>query len=241
MMTKEVQNAEAPAAAPAADGTALTEVAATQAKVELKSTGAEADKLETLYDSEKSKTTADTKAEPEAKAPDAEAKGDDKEATEADAKEATGEVDYEAITVPEGFELDAALMDRAKPIFEEIGIKDQAGVQRLVDFFSEIQGEAAAASASLIQATHTEWLSSIKTEWGADYESNLGIAAKAVGALGGDELKAALNVTGAGNNPAIIKAFQKVGKLISEDQLVAGDKAISKSNGLGQLYSSMKA
>jgi hypothetical protein len=233
MMTKEMQNAEAPAAAPAADGTALTEVAATQAEVELKSTGAGADKLETLYDSEKSKTTADTKAEPEAKAPDAEAKGD--------AKEATGEIDYEAITVPEGFELDAALMDKAKPIFEEIGLKDQAGVQRLVDFFSEIQGEAAAASASLIQATHTEWLSSIKTEWGADYESNLGIAAKAVGALGGDELKAALNVTGAGNNPAIIKAFQKVGKLISEDQLVAGDKAISKSNGLGQLYSSMKA
>lgn len=232
-MTKEMQNAEAPAAAPAADGTALTEVAATQAEVELKSTGAGADKLETLYDSDKSKTTADTKAEPEAKAPDAEAKGD--------AKEATGEIDYEAITVPEGFELDAALMDKAKPIFEEIGIKDQAGVQRLVDFFSEIQGEAAAASASLIQATHTEWLSSIKTEWGADYESNLGIAAKAVGALGGDELKAALNVTGAGNNPAIIKAFQKVGKLISEDQLVAGDKAISKSNGLGQLYSSMKA
>lgn len=233
MMTKEMQNAEAPAAAPAADGTALTEVAATQAEVELKSTGAGADKLETLYDSDKSKTTADTKAEPEAKAPDAEAKGDD--------KEATGEIDYEAITVPEGFELDAALMDKAKPIFEEIGLKDQAGVQRLVDFFSEIQGEAAAASASLIQATHTEWLSSIKTEWGADYESNLGIAAKAVGALGGDELKAALNVTGAGNNPAIIKAFQKVGKLISEDQLVAGDKAISKSNGLGQLYSSMKA
>lgn len=233
MMTKEMQNAEAPAAAPAADGTALTEVAATQAEVELKSTGAGADKLETLYDSDKSKTTADAKAEPEAKAPDAEAKGDD--------KEATGEIDYEAITVPEGFELDAALMDKAKPIFEEIGLKDQAGVQRLVDFFSEIQGEAAAASASLIQATHTEWLSSIKTEWGADYESNLGIAAKAVGALGGDELKAALNVTGAGNNPAIIKAFQKVGKLISEDQLVAGDKAISKSNGLGQLYSSMKA
>jgi len=232
MMTKEVQNAEAPAAAPAADGTALTEVAATQAKVELKSTGAEADKLGTLYDSEDAKTTADTKAEPEAK-------GDDKEATEADAKEATGEVDYDAITVPEGFELDAALMDRAKPIFEEIGIKDQAGVQRLVDFFSEIQGEAAAASASLIQATHTEWLSSIKTEWGADYESNLGIAAKAVGALGGDELKAALNVTGAGNNPAIIKAFQKVGKLISEDQLVAGDKAVNKSNGLSKLYSSM--
>lgn len=232
-MTKEMQNAEAPAAAPAADGTALTEVAATQAEVELKSTGAGADKLETLYDSDKSKTTADAKAEPEAKAPDAEAKGDD--------KEATGEIDYEAITVPEGFELDAALMDKAKPIFEEIGLKDQAGVQRLVDFFSEIQGEAAAASASLIQATHTEWLSSIKTEWGADYESNLGIAAKAVGALGGDELKAALNVTGAGNNPAIIKAFQKVGKLISEDQLVAGDKAISKSNGLGQLYSSMKA
>jgi hypothetical protein len=238
MMTKEVQNAEAPAAAPAAGGTALTEVAATQAEVELKSTGAGADKLETLYDSEKSKTTADTKAEPEAKAPDAEAKGDDKEATEAKADDASG-IDYDAITVPEGFELDAALMDKAKPIFEEIGIKDQAGVQRLVDFFSEIQGEAAAASASLIQATHTEWLSSIKTEWGADYESNLGIAAKAVGALGGDELKAALNVTGAGNNPAIIKAFQKVGKLISEDQLVAGDKAISKSNGLSKLYSSM--
>ena len=235
-MTIEVQNAEAPAPAPAETGTALTGVVATQAEVELKETGAEADKLATLYDSEKSKND-----KAEAKADDAEA-SDKTEAKADDAKDkaAEGGIDYDAITVPEGFELDAALMDKAKPIFEEIGIKDQAGVQRLVDFFSEIQGEAAAASASLIQATHTEWLSSIKTEWGADYESNLGIAAKAVGALGGDELKVALNVTGAGNNPAIIKAFQKVGKLISEDQLVAGDKAVSKGNGLKTLYSSMR-
>lgn len=238
-MTIGVQKAEAPAQATASNGTALTEVAATQAKVELKETGAEASNLGSLYKDDDVKGDAKV----EAKADDAkvEAKADDKEGSKAEAKEATatGEIDYDAIVIPEGFELDAALMDKAKPVFEEIGIKDQAGVQRLVDFFSEIQGEAAAASASLIKTTHDEWLSSIKTEWGADYEANLGVAAKAVGALGGDELKAALNVTGAGNNPAIIKAFQKVGKLISEDQLVAGDRAVNKGNGLSKLYSSM--
>jgi hypothetical protein len=51
---------------------------------------------------------------------------------------------------------------------------------------------------------------------------NLGIARKALDQFGTPELKDVLNMTGFGNHPAVIRAFYKIGKAISEDKFVKG-------------------
>ena len=229
MSEENVQTAEVAETAEAVTETALSAAAAdtqAEAKTEESTEVQKTDdtKLEQLYDKDAQSEASDTE-----------------DAKEEAAEVAAESVDYEALTVPEGFELDQGILDKAKPVFAELGIDSQEGVQKLVDLFAEVQGQQAADVASSITTRYDEWLGSVKAEWGSDYDSNLGTAVKAVKGLGGEDLIEALNITGAGNHPAIIKAFHKVGSLMGEDQLAAGDSAINQSNPIGKIYPTMKA
>ena len=53
----------------------------------------------------------------------------------------------------------------------------------------------------------------LRKEWGADYDTNLAIAQQAAAKVGGDELK---NHPGLGNDPVMIKALAKMGKMLGE-------------------------
>ena len=49
-------------------------------------------------------------------------------------------------------------------------------------------------------------------EWGSTYDANLDLARRAVTEVGGDDLKEALEVSGMGNDPALIRAFAGIGR-----------------------------
>lgn len=219
-MSEETVSAEATetaeASADAASGTVLTEAAATT----------EAD------DKIANEETTEAKAEDEGSKDEA---ADEKAKTE----DAQGGIDVEAFKMPEGFELDAELAGKAKPLFDELGLnQDQA--QKLVDFFAEQRMSEVEGSVAQLAETQKGWVEAIKSEWGGDFDANVKVAAKAV-ALGGDELREALEMTGAGNHPAVIQFFHQVGQSISEDGLVAGDAIASQKTPLEKkLYPSMK-
>lgn len=170
---------------------------------------------------------AEAKAEGSKDEASAEADGDDTE------------IDFEGMELPEDFELDKGLAEKAAPIFKEAGLnQDQA--QKLVGLFAEIRAEEAGSAVSQWTETQKGWVDAIKSEWGGEYDSNVKLASKAV-QLGGDELREALEITGAGNHPAIIKFFHRVGSAISEDGLVAGDAVVNQKAPIeSRLYPSMK-
>lgn len=177
----------------------------------------------------------------ETTAPDqkVEAEGDEGEADKSATSDGDPAVDYDALTVPEGFEMDGRALEAAKPVLEELGITDQAQAQKLVDLFAGIQQQQAEASAEALTKTHEEWVAAIKSDWGSSFDERLAVAGKAV-ELGGDELREALAITGAGNHPAVIKFFHRIGTAVSEDKLVAGDMKVSSKAPLEKrLYTSM--
>jgi hypothetical protein len=66
------------------------------------------------------------------------------------------------------------------------------------------------------------------------------VARKALESFGSPALKELLNNTGLGNHPEVIKAFHKVGKLISEDKMVKGTPATPGSDDIAKkLFPSM--
>jgi len=214
-MSDVAQNAEVPTEAPAqADAPADTvltsspeEATQTQSVDEVaKDTEAPDQKVEAEGDEGKAEKSADS---------DGEAEGNDAPA-----------IDYDALTVPDGFEMDGQVLEAAKPVLEELGITDQAQAQKLVDLFSGIQQQQAEAAAEALTKTHDEWVNAIKSDWGSSFDERLAVAGKAV-ELGGDELREALAITGAGNHPAVIKFFHRIGTAVSEDGLVAGDAKVS--------------
>ena len=139
--------------------------------------------------------------------------------TETTAPKAEAPADYE-FTMPEGVQLDNTAAAEFKAIAKEAGL-DQATAQKVADIGAKMAQRQTDAHAKLVET----WTESVKTdkEIGGDaLAENLGIARKALDQFGTPELRDVLNATGFGNHPAVIKAFYKIGKAISEDGFVKG-------------------
>ena len=126
---------------------------------------------------------------------------------------------YADFVMPEGVELDTALLTEAAPLFKELGLtQDQA--QKLVDFQAK---QAQAGSESQVAAFNqlmTDWQETSRNdkEFGGDkFDESVGIARAAVDKFGTPELKQLLEEHGVGNHPEVIRFMVKVGKLTAED------------------------
>lgn len=77
-----------------------------------------------------------------------------------------------------------------------------------------------------------EWKSQAEADkefGGANLKASLTAAAKVIDKFGGDELRTMLNQTGLGNHPAMLRVFAKVGKAISDDGFVSGERKPSNN------------
>lgn len=64
--------------------------------------------------------------------------------------------------------------------------------------------------------------SNLKEEWGEDYKAEFELAGRAINSFGDKDDVAALNKAGFGNNPTVLKMFNKIGKAMAEDQFMDG-------------------
>lgn len=68
-------------------------------------------------------------------------------------------------------------------------------------------------------------INGLKTEWGESFDMKLRQAKMAVAEFGGEDIKTYLNETGLGNDPKLIKLFQKIGEnYFKEDSFTAESK-----------------
>lgn len=107
-------------------------------------------------------------------------------------------------------------IDEFKNVAHKIGLNNKQ-VNALLDYQVnsikyEMENEPASIAAEKDQ---TEQM--LKQEWGYDYDKNVRAATRALNVYGDDELRDLINNTSAGNNPAVIKFFAKLGAEITED------------------------
>lgn len=142
--------------------------------------------------------------------------------------------------MPEGVELDKAAADEFSAIAKELKL-DQATAQKVADVGAKMAQRQIEAHARQVEA----WVEQVKTdkEIGGDkLNENLAVARKAIDAFGSPELKELLNGSGLGNHPAVIKAFYKAGKAISEDRFVTGSpKGANSGDAASKLFPTMKS
>jgi len=91
--------------------------------------------------------------------------------------------------------------------------------QAMIDHY---QGVVGANSAQLVEMRKSTE-ASLREEWGPAFDRNVGLAARAVIESGGKDLLKFLDDTGLGNHPALIKAFAKVGNILSSEGYMEGD------------------
>jgi hypothetical protein len=137
------------------------------------------------------------------------------------------------LTLPEGVQLNA---EAAKPIFEkahELGLsqKQLDGLYTTLRTTAEANGAAAKAKADGEVAAS---LAALKTEWGVAYDQKIADATQAIDHFAkalnlGDGLKADLERSGLGNNPALAKLFAGLAANLKEDGKLTGRAAGSES------------
>lgn len=135
--------------------------------------------------------------------------------------------DYGDFTAEEGVEYAPELVNEAKTLARELDLS-QAGAERLNKAAHDMAKTMGEAQVNRLQEARQEWQEASKADptfGGVKLQENLAVAAKAREAFGDDELKQVLNASGLGDHPAVIRAFFKVGKAMSEDSMVVGKPA----------------
>ena len=126
---------------------------------------------------------------------------------------------------PEGVTLDKAQVEAFTPLAKELGLtQDQA--QKLVDLQLAQTTAAQTAQQAAWQQTVDAWAAETRADkeiGGAQFDANIGAAAKAIDKFGSPALRQALDTSGMGNHPAFVKFCVAVGKQMSEGTFASGN------------------
>lgn len=131
---------------------------------------------------------------------------------------------YADFKLPEGAKVDEAQMKVFTDLAADANLP-QEQAQKFIDLALARERAIVEGGTKAFVDIQTKWVSEIKAdpEIGGDkLTASLAHAARAIDRLGGDPLKNALDLTGAGNNPAVAKAFVRMGQLLAEDRFRPG-------------------
>ena len=180
-------------------------------------------------------TPKEAPAEPAAPAKENTLLGDDptaeKPAVEGEVKEpAAAKVvpeKYE-LKMPEGMQVDTALLDAVTPIFKEAGITQEVA-QKLADAYAPVIQKAGQAQHEAAMAAFDkqieDWGKETKAMLGPDAVKEMAPAGRLIQTFAGKDapaLRQLLNDTGLGNHPLMVKFLIAAGKAISQDKFVDG-------------------
>lgn len=157
--------------------------------------------------------------------------GGDESAQQTGESSQTAPDTYADFALPEGIELDSAMLEAATPIFKDLGLT-QEQAQKLVDFQAKQVQASSQRQVDDFNQLMDDWQNQSKTdkEFGGDaFEKNTGIARLAIDKFGTPELKQLLNDHGVGNHPEMIRFMFRVGKLLGEDVPGGQNSATSES------------
>lgn len=137
-------------------------------------------------------------------------------------KDPTGyQIDRSKFQLPEGMPWDENFEKAALPIAHKLGLTP-AQMSGLMEFYAGYAGEGFKQNQASTAAAMNASAQALKQEWGAAYDQKLSLASRAAKHFGGDDLIKALNDSGFGNNPHLIRALAKVGANLGEGGLTTG-------------------
>lgn len=164
----------------------------------------------------------------------------------ADTVEAMKPEDYK-LDLPEGIKADDPLLAAFLEGAAKGGL-DPAAAQAVVSALGPKLVEQLAAPAKAWTALNEQWTAAVKAHpeiGGANHDAAVGRVLTAFNTVMQpaevQELRAALNMTGAGNNPHVILAFHRMAELLTEKGAVQGNSPAEVRNPAALMYPTSNA
>lgn len=161
--------------------------------------------------------------------------GDD--ATDGDDEELLAPENYEAFTLPDGFEMDEANLAEAVIEFKDLDLT-QEEAQRLIDMQSKFVEKAMQAEFDAREAENLKNQNDLKNDkdfGGDNLKQSLKVANNALNVFGSEAFDKILADSGVGNHPEMMRFLLKIGKTLQEDNpsedvvSPSGDRASTRS------------
>ncbi len=153
-------------------------------------------------------------------------------------------IKYEPFVAPEGVELDAAKVEAFTAIAAEAKLPQEVA-QKFVDLYTAELKQLTEAPMRAWTTLQNEWQEQVRNDpviGGANLDKNLANTKAGLNALLGEDAKSfydALNFTGAGNNPAILKGLMKAAAPHAPASPVAGSPSKPAKTAGATLYPTM--
>lgn len=129
------------------------------------------------------------------------------------------------LKMPDGMELDEDSYKEFSPLLKEIGVS-RANAQKLTDtYIKNVSNIVAASQAQARLRAMTQWAKDAQSDpeiGGNNFQSSVQSASNVLKQFGSESLTQALNETGMGNHPEMIRLLSKIGGAISEDVAAKG-------------------
>lgn len=125
--------------------------------------------------------------------------------------------------VPETY--NQGVVEEFKKKAHETGMSAE-GVRKMAEWYKELELKQrdSIEKAKMIQAD--QHILELKKDFGVNFDTEVKNARKALDAYTDSAFRKYMDDTGLGNHPALVKAFAKIGRELSEDKLVQSDTAV---------------
>lgn len=128
---------------------------------------------------------------------------------------------YKPTVAPVEGVVDSAVNEQMTKKFHELGLTSQQGQAILDEYYGVLNGGFTTHNDNII-AQREQAMTTLKGEWGANYDANVKTAQLAVRELGGQELFEVLEGAGLADNPQIIKFLHNAGTKLLDDAAIGG-------------------
>lgn len=122
----------------------------------------------------------------------------------------------------EALQVDDSIVKAFTPVLKKHGVSQEVASE-LAGVLMGVLGGQDTMITEAFTSQRDSWGASAKTDkeyGGAAFEVNLKTAQKAIAKFGSDEFKTLLDETGLGNHPEFLRLFWKLGKTISEENII---------------------
>lgn len=126
------------------------------------------------------------------------------------------------LALPEGSHLDAKAVERIVADAKARGL-NQEQAQDLLKRENDAVAGYVKGQTDAYANEQTAWMAAIKADpeiGGQKFDESVTLAKRAVDAYGSDAFKKALNDTGLGNHPELVRVFARIGKTITQDDKI---------------------
>lgn len=165
-------------------------------------------------------------------------KAPETEGTKVNEGEAPKEVSYE-LKLPEGSYLDAAHIEKVIAFAKSKGLSNEQAQVQLNKDAEDVKAKTHEAQVAQIEKNKTEWYSAAEADkeiGGAVFKENAELAKRVVKQFATESFIKALDDTGLGNHPELIRVFARIGKEMGEDRLVVPSAQTSGKKSIADIF-----